>query len=137
MRPDLPIRVATALGTTTDTPIGAPTAARSWARHSLAASAANFDTLYGAVNGVAHRPAIETVFTMWAGRCACDHPRDERADAVQDPPEVDAERPLEVAHRPLPDQAAREHAGVVAEDVDLAERREGVVGERDDILEAR
>ena len=65
-----------------------------------------------------------------------EHARDERADPVQDPPEVHAERPLEVARRPLPDQAAREDARVVAEDVDLAERRERVVGERDDVLEA-
>jgi hypothetical protein len=66
----VPIRVATALGTSTETPIGAPIAARSCARHSVAASAANFDTLYGAVNGVEQIPAIETVFTMCDGRPA-------------------------------------------------------------------
>ena len=101
-----PMRVATALGTTTDTPIGAPIAARSCARHSLAASAANFETLYGAVNGVEHMPAIDTVLTMCAGRLRGEHPRHEGPDAVQDAPQVDAERPLEVA-RPAAPRSAR------------------------------
>src|SRR6266581_1698659 len=59
-----------------------------------------------------------------------DHPRQEGLEPVNHAPEVDAERPLPVPVggrlEPTPDR----HAGVVAEDVDTAERREGAVGER-------
>src|SRR5580704_13112605 len=47
LRRDRAMAVATAPGHRTDTPIGAPTAARSLARHSLAATAANFEIVYG------------------------------------------------------------------------------------------
>ena len=77
-------------------------------------------------------PAIDTVFTMCAGCTRRDHARHEGADAVEDAPEVDAERPREVGRRPLPHEAAGEHARVVAQHVDRAERRERVVGERGD-----
>ena len=63
MRRDRLIAVSTSPGHTADTLIGAPTVARSWARHSVAAIAANFDTLYGPLNGVVASPAIEIVFT--------------------------------------------------------------------------
>ncbi len=66
-RLDAAMRVSTAAGTTADTLIGAPIARRSCARHSVAACAANFDTVYGPENAFVHMPAIDVVFTMCAG----------------------------------------------------------------------
>jgi beta-glucosidase len=63
-----------------------------------------------------------------------DHPRHECADAVEDAPEVDAERPLEIADGPVPDEPSREHARVVAEDVDSTVCAEHVVRERADVV---
>lgn len=67
LRAELVIRVATEPGTTADTVIGAPIARRSWARHSVAAWAANLETVYGPENAFVQTPAIEVVFTMCAG----------------------------------------------------------------------
>ena len=47
-------------------------------------------------------------------------PRQERADAVEHAPEVDAEHPLPVRQRLVGDASERRHPGVVAEDVDAA-----------------
>src|SRR5262249_53019768 len=70
LRDDDAMRVSTAAGTTAETRIGALVARRSCARHSVAASAANFDTVYGPEYALVHRPAIETVLTMCAGIAA-------------------------------------------------------------------
>src|SRR5262249_46314773 len=55
-------------GTTVETLMGDPIAARSWARVSLAASAANFEMEYGPAYGLTQRPAIDAVFTTCPGR---------------------------------------------------------------------
>src|SRR5437764_3574328 len=62
LRAEVAIRVATEPGTTADTLMGAPIARRSCARHSVAACAANFDTVYGPENAFVQTPAIDTVF---------------------------------------------------------------------------
>src|SRR5690349_15506205 len=64
LRLDVAMRVSTAAGTTADTAIGAPIARRSCARHSVAASAANFEIVYGPENALVHMPAMEHVLTM-------------------------------------------------------------------------
>ena len=43
LRSEVPMAVATSDGTSRETPTGAPTASRSWARHSVRPTAANFD----------------------------------------------------------------------------------------------
>ncbi|HYL51998.1 MAG TPA: hypothetical protein VEZ15_08515 [Acidimicrobiia bacterium] len=67
LRPDAPILVATAPGTTADTLMTEPIDARSCARHSVAASAANLEMVYGPENAFVQSPAIDTVLTMWPG----------------------------------------------------------------------
>src|SRR5689334_16876973 len=67
LRAELPMFVSTAPGTTADTLIGAPTIARSCARHSDAASAACFEIVYGPETAFEVSPAIDDVLTMCAG----------------------------------------------------------------------
>ena len=74
---------------------------------------------------------------MCAGVPSGEHARYEGPDAVQDAPQVHAKGPFEVGGGPIPDQAPREHARVVAQDVDRAEGRVGVVGQCFDGVGAR
>ena len=69
----------------------------------------------------AHRRGVDDV----AFGVLLEHAGHEAADGVHDAVEVDAEHPLPIAQRALPQQSAREHAGVVAQHV-----RAAMVGER-------
>ena len=69
----------------------------------------------------AHRRGVDDV----AFGVLLDHAGHEALDRVHDAVEVDAEHPLPIAQCPLPQQPAREHSRVVAQQV-----RAAVVGER-------
>ena len=62
-----------------------------------------------------------------------DEPRHERADPVDDPPQVHPEHPRPVGLGELPHRAARAHAGVVADDVERAELVHRPRGQRIDV----
>src|SRR5580658_6346601 len=66
-----------------------------------------------------------------------DHPRHERANAVDDAPEVDPEGPLPVGEWLLPREAAGPDARVVADDVRGAEALVDFAREKLDVLPLR
>ena len=109
---------------------------RSWCRHSLSATTPCLVTQYGAIPGTVTSPAIDAVLTTCPSPCST-HARHERAHAVDDAPEVHADRPLPVRQRGLPRRRpARADAGVVADDVRRAERLERALRELLDLLPA-
>ena len=73
----------------------------------------------------AHRRGVDDV----AVGVLLEHAGHEAADRVDDAVEVDAEHPLPVAQRALPQQSAREHPGVVAQHVRAAMVGECSVGQ--------
>ena len=66
-----------------------------------------------------------------------EHQRREHAHAVRDAHEVDADDPLPVLQRVLPDQAARAHAGVVEDEMRHAEARQRRRAHRLDLVRLR
>ena len=61
------MRVGTTPGHSTDTPMEEPAARRSWWSVSLRATTPTLATLYGAMVGMANRPAIDAVLTTCPG----------------------------------------------------------------------
>ena len=82
------------------------------------------------MKGIDKMPAMETVLTMCASLPAASMRGTNARTPFRLTPQVDAERPFEVGRRAFPHQAAREHSGVVAQDVDPAVRLVRVLGER-------
>ncbi len=107
---------------------GDPDAASSRNSPSLSATTPCLVTLYGAAPGSAVSPAIDAVLTMWPTTLLL-HDRQERADAVDDAVQVDADHPLPQLDRIAPRVADAEDPGVVAQHVRGAETIDGELGE--------
>ena len=69
-----------------------------------------------------------------SGLALFEKDRNEGAKAVEYAVHVDPENPLPVARRRLPGESSRKNAGVVAQDMNLAEAFESGLGERTQIV---
>jgi hypothetical protein len=114
--------VRTKPGHRTDTPI--PFGASCTLHPSLIATTANFVAAYGSMPGLASKPAIDEVFTMWPPYAVLRDERREDLRAVHDAHEVHADHPLPIGLGNGAELPAHTDARVVADDVHLAECRD-------------